>query len=97
MGEAAQRDGCRPPPAKDGLKVLWFATGKDDFLLSARRSTVELLKKLGTQTGVQGDGRRAHLDQLAAVPERVRPAALPLIGRPACQRCARGRHVQRYR
>lgn len=31
--------------AKKGLKLLWFATGKDDFLLSTSRSTVEMLKK----------------------------------------------------
>ncbi len=33
--------------ARKGLKVLWFATGKDDFLLETTRSTVELLKRHG--------------------------------------------------
>jgi enterochelin esterase-like enzyme len=33
--------------AKKGLKLLWFATGKDDFLLQTTRSSVELLKKHG--------------------------------------------------
>ncbi len=33
--------------AKKGLKVLWFSTGKDDFLLETTRSTVELLKRHG--------------------------------------------------
>jgi enterochelin esterase family protein len=32
---------------KKGLKLVWFATGKDDFLLQTSRSTVELLKKHG--------------------------------------------------
>ena len=33
--------------AKRGLKVLWFSTGKDDFLVESTRSTVELLKRHG--------------------------------------------------
>ena len=32
---------------KKDLKVLWFATGKDDFLLTTTQATVELLKKHG--------------------------------------------------
>ena len=32
---------------KNGLKVLWFATGRDDFLLTTTNATVELLKKHG--------------------------------------------------
>lgn len=31
--------------AKDGLKVFWFATGKDDFLLNTTKETVALFKK----------------------------------------------------
>lgn len=31
--------------AKDGLKVFWFATGKDDFLLDTTKKSVELFKK----------------------------------------------------
>jgi len=30
---------------KKGLKLFWFSTGKDDFLIQTTRSTVELLKK----------------------------------------------------
>lgn len=30
---------------KDGLRLLWFATGKDDFLLKTSQATVEMLKK----------------------------------------------------
>jgi enterochelin esterase-like enzyme len=33
--------------AKKGLKVLWFATGVDDGLITTTRSTVELFKKHG--------------------------------------------------
>ena len=33
--------------SKDHLKVCWFATGKDDFLVETSRATVEMLKKNG--------------------------------------------------
>lgn len=32
---------------KKGLKLLWFATGKEDFLLGTTKGTVEVLKKQG--------------------------------------------------
>ncbi len=32
---------------KKGLKLVWFATGKDDFLLQTTHATVDLLKKHG--------------------------------------------------
>ncbi len=32
------------PKLKDGLKLVWFATGKDDFLLSTSWATVGMLK-----------------------------------------------------
>lgn len=32
---------------KKGLKLVWFSTGKDDFLLQTTHSTVDLLKKHG--------------------------------------------------
>jgi len=32
---------------KKGLKLLWFATGKEDFLLGMTRGTLDLLKKHG--------------------------------------------------
>lgn len=32
---------------KKGLKLFWFATGKDDFLIETSRATVELFKKHG--------------------------------------------------
>jgi enterochelin esterase-like enzyme len=33
------------PALKEGLKLVWFATGKDDFLLATSRATVKMLKK----------------------------------------------------
>ena len=33
--------------AKNGLRLVWFATGKDDFLVGTTRATVDLLKKKG--------------------------------------------------
>lgn len=30
---------------KEGLELVWFATGKDDFLIETSRATVEMLKK----------------------------------------------------
>jgi enterochelin esterase family protein len=35
------------PALKKGLKLLWFATGKEDFLLTTTQATVELFKKHG--------------------------------------------------
>lgn len=35
------------PNLKKGLKLLWFATGKDDFLLGMTKGTLDLLKKHG--------------------------------------------------
>ena len=32
---------------KKGLKLLWFSTGKDDFLLKTTEGTVEMFKKHG--------------------------------------------------
>ena len=32
---------------KPGLKLFWFATGKDDFLVATSRATVEMFKKHG--------------------------------------------------
>jgi enterochelin esterase-like enzyme len=32
---------------KRGLKVLWFGTGKDDFLMPTTKATIEMLKKHG--------------------------------------------------
>jgi len=38
---------------KDGLKLFWFATGKEDFLLGTTKGTLDLLKKHGFNTVYQ--------------------------------------------
>jgi enterochelin esterase-like enzyme len=35
------------PKVKQELKLMWFATGKEDFLLETSRASVELFKKYG--------------------------------------------------
>jgi enterochelin esterase family protein len=35
--------------AKKGLKLFWFSTGKDDFVLGTTKATVELFQKHGYQ------------------------------------------------
>jgi len=35
------------PAAKEGLKLLWFATGSEDFLINQTRQSVEFFKKHG--------------------------------------------------
>jgi enterochelin esterase-like enzyme len=43
--------------AKRGLRLLWFATGKDDFVMNATRASVALLKKHGfSPVFVESDG-----------------------------------------
>lgn len=45
------------PAVKEGLKLFWFATGKDDFLVETSRATVEMFKKHGFQvTYEEGEG-----------------------------------------
>ncbi len=58
-GEAAPAPGTPSPweqqhkaeldnaASKKGLKLLWFSTGKDDFLLQTTHSTVDMLKRHG--------------------------------------------------
>ena len=45
--EKVNKDRLSAKEAKDGLKVLWFATGKEDFLLDRTKETVALLMKFG--------------------------------------------------
>lgn len=35
------------PSLKKGVKLLWFATGKEDGLITTTQATVDLLKKHG--------------------------------------------------
>jgi enterochelin esterase family protein len=51
--EAQHQAGLDDKEAKEGLKVLWFATGKDDRLMDRTKETVELLKKHGFQPQFQ--------------------------------------------
>ena len=50
--EKANADVLANARLKRGLKMLWFAIGKDDFLLATSRGTVELLKKHGFEPTV---------------------------------------------
>jgi enterochelin esterase family protein len=45
--EARNAATLRSPSAKKGLKLFWFSTGKDDFLLDTTVATVDLFKKHG--------------------------------------------------
>jgi enterochelin esterase-like enzyme len=46
--EKAIQAGIADPEIRKGLKLLWFATGSEDFLLRQTHSTVDLFKKCGT-------------------------------------------------
>jgi enterochelin esterase family protein len=43
--EKQHKAGLEDPAARKGLKLLWFATGKEDFLMPRTRETVALWKK----------------------------------------------------
>lgn len=45
--EEQHKDVLDNAEAKKGIKLVWFATGKDDFLVGTSRATVEMLKKHG--------------------------------------------------
>lgn len=45
--EQQHKDALDDADAKKGLKLVWFATGKDDFLVGTSRATVEMLKNHG--------------------------------------------------
>ena len=47
MLEEQNKESLDNAELKKGLKLVWFATGKEDFLIETSRSTVELLKKHG--------------------------------------------------
>lgn len=49
--------------AKQGLKLVWFSTGTDDFLLDTSRSTVALLKRHGFDVEyIESDGGHTWLN-----------------------------------
>jgi enterochelin esterase family protein len=43
--EEQQKAALDNADSKKGLKLVWFATGKDDFLIATSRATVDMLKK----------------------------------------------------
>jgi enterochelin esterase family protein len=45
--EKEHKDALSDPATRVGLKLLWFATGSEDFLLDRTKETVELFKKNG--------------------------------------------------
>jgi len=45
--EEQHKDALDNADLKKAIKLLWFATGKDDFLVGTSRATVEMLKKHG--------------------------------------------------
>jgi enterochelin esterase family protein len=45
--EKQHKAGLEDAAARKGLKLLWFATGKDDFVMPRTRETVALFKKHG--------------------------------------------------
>ena len=60
------------PKLKKGLKLFWFSTGKDDFLIGTTRATVDMFKKHGFQpVFIESPGAhtwinwRNYLDQFA--------------------------------
>lgn len=44
------------PALKKGLKLVWFATGKDDFVLETSRATVAMLQKHGFEVAYKESG-----------------------------------------
>jgi enterochelin esterase family protein len=45
--EKDHKDGLDDEDARKGMKLLWFATGSDDFLMARTKETVDLFKKHG--------------------------------------------------
>jgi enterochelin esterase family protein len=52
--EKAIQAGMADPETRKGLKLLWFATGSDDFLLKQTNDTVALFKKSGNNPVFRG-------------------------------------------
>jgi enterochelin esterase-like enzyme len=48
--------------SKKGLKLVWFATGREDFLIQTSQATARVRRR------IQGESRRPHVDQLAQLP-----------------------------
>jgi enterochelin esterase family protein len=70
---------------KEGLKLIWFATGKDDFLIETSRNTVEMLRKHGfevtykeTEGGHTWINWRRYLHEFAQHLFREDPKPVPV-------------------
>ena len=75
----AKRQDPRRPDAQEGPEARLVRHGQGrlpDRDLARHRGHAEEAR---LRRRLQGDGRRPHLDQLARVPERVRPAPVSLI------------------
>jgi enterochelin esterase family protein len=61
--------------SKSGLRLLWFSTGKDDFLIQTTRDSVQLLKKHGFKpVFVESEGAHTWLnwrDYLASLAQQL--------------------------
>ena len=61
--EEAHKAALENPAAKKGLKVFWFATGKEDRLMPTTEGTVTMLKKYGfSPVMVQSEGGHTWLN-----------------------------------
>jgi enterochelin esterase-like enzyme len=47
--EAKHKKDLEDAELRKGLRLVWFATGKDDFLVATTKGTVEMLKKKGLE------------------------------------------------
>jgi enterochelin esterase family protein len=45
--EEQHKEILEEPASKEGIKLFWFATGRDDFLVGTSRATIELFNKHG--------------------------------------------------
>lgn len=61
--EDAHKQVLQDSAAKEGLRDVWFSTGKDDFLVGTSRKTVEMLKSYDFEvTFVETDGGHTWLN-----------------------------------
>jgi enterochelin esterase family protein len=78
------------PKLKKGLKLLWFGTGKDDFLISTTKATVDLFKKHGFSpvfeetAGAQPPGSTGAITSRTSRRSCSRPAVISSGRVPPC-------------
>jgi enterochelin esterase-like enzyme len=56
LADAAEKQfaaGLDDAAAKKGIRLMWFATGKEDFLMPSTQNTIALLKKHGFEPEFQ--------------------------------------------